>query len=331
MNNSAGSNAHFTLLDRTRMNDLLQEGHTQKEIGTTICKSQSSISKELKRNRSRDGYDPPIAQRKADKRAKIPRTKPTLLTCPDIAKHLFNELRNHNSITQALKNVYRKYPSLPSLTPQSIYTWIKRSAHPLAKQIRKLLLHPRARRSKTLENKGGIKNMLPLSERPKEANDRLEPGHWESDLVEGKKGRSVVLHVTCRFTRQSYLIKCEDKTSLSITVALIGLFKRIPPHLRKTLTCDRGTEMAMHEILKKATGLQTYFCNPHSPWEKGQVENGNGNLRREFPKGTDFDTVSLLDLRRCEYRLNSRNMGVLLNKTPQELYYKAACNIPFEV
>ena len=135
-----------------------------------------------------------------------------------------------------------------------------------------------------------IQDIISISERPKEAENRIIPGHWEGDLIMGKNHNSA--------------------------------FKKIPMKFKKSLTYDRGSEMSQHKLFTKSTKVQVYFADPHSPWQRGSNENTNGLIRQYFPKGTDFKNISLSKIKEAERRLNSRPRKVLQYYTPSEKFYE---------
>jgi transposase, IS30 family len=175
--------------------------------------------------------------------------------------------------------------------------------------------HKRNRRRFT-----GIQNMTPLVERPDVANLRLEPGHWEGDLIKGAGGRSVVGTLVDRFTRMTLLVKLSSANAQEVRRAFQARLMTLPAHMRLSLTYDRGNEMACHEQFTKNTGMPVFFCQAYSPWQRGTNENTNGLLRQYMPKGTDLSVFSRSDLTFIERRLNNRPRRVLWRKTPQETY-----------
>jgi len=169
----------------------------------------------------------------------------------------------------------------------------------------------------------GLQNMVPIELRPDTANLRLEPGHWEGDLIKGAYGRSVVGTLVDRFTRMTLLVKLNSANAHEVRKAFQARLSTLPPHMRKTLTYDRGTEMARHEQLSAALNMPIYFCQAYSPWQRGTNENTNGLLRQYLPKGSDLSRFSRRDLTRIEQRLNNRPRRVLHRKTPNEVYESA--------
>lgn len=168
----------------------------------------------------------------------------------------------------------------------------------------------------------GIKDIISISERPKEAEDRIIPGHWEGDLIVGKMHQSAIGTLVERTTRLTLLVPLKEKDAVSVSKAFALAFKRIPKQFTKSLTYDRGTEMAEHRQFTKETKIQVFFADPHSPWQRGTNENTNGLIRQYFPKGIDFKTVSLAAIKKAENRLNSRPRKALGFYTPSECFYE---------
>ena len=214
------------------------------------------------------------------------------------------------------------------ISPEAIYQYIYVLPRGELKQtlIKALRQEHKYRRkhkpgTKTNETRGKIANMLSIEERPAEVADRTVPGHWEGDLILGKYKRSALGTLVERTTRYTILVPLgNQKDAVSVRKAYADAFKTIPGELKKTLTYDQGKEMSEHQQFTIDTNIQVYFAHPGAPWERGTNENTNGLIRQYFPKGTDFTTITVEEIKAAQRSLNDRPRAVLDFLKPDEVF-----------
>lgn len=171
-----------------------------------------------------------------------------------------------------------------------------------------------------------IPNLISIKERPKEIENRIIPGHWESDLIIGKDKQSALGTVVERTTRTTILVPLRSKTAPEVRKSFAKELKTLPKQMMKSMTHDRGNEMTEHELFTKETKIQVYFADPHAPWQRGTNENTNGLLRQYFPKGTDFKKISRKEIKKVQNELNERPRKTLNWYTPKETFAKLLRN-----
>lgn len=300
------------------------KGLLSTEIGRRIRRDPSTIRRELKRLGSRTRYSALRAQIDARKKRKIPRT-PKKLRHDELWSLVQTRLRlkwSPEQIAQYLKATYAE--ETMQVSHETIYTYL----YTLPRgELRKELIQQlrqgergRQRRKRDTDRRGQLPNMLSIHERPAEVADRCVPGHWESDLIIGKDHASAIGTLVERTTRTTILVPLKSKDATAVRQAFAQTVKRLPKEVFKSITHDRGSEMAQHELFTKDTNVQIYFADPQSPWQRGTNENTNGLIRQYFPKGTDFSLVSKAELKRVQTELNQRPRETLNWQTPEESF-----------
>jgi IS30 family transposase len=313
----------LSLLEREEIRAGIAAGDSFRAIARRIGRAASTVSREVGGSSGRAGYRATRADDRACQRAARP--KPLKLAAsPRLCGAVTELLERHFSPQQISARLRLDYPHDAEMRIaaetiyQSLYVQSRgRLRKDLARYLRSGRTSRRPRRGPT--GQGHIRDMVSISKRPAEVADRAVPGHWEGDLIVGKQNRSYIGTLVERQTRYvllSYL--GNDATTETVTAQLGAQIKRLPEQLRLSLTWDQGSEMASHAEFSVATGVKVYFCDPHSPWQRGSNENTNGLLRQYFPKGTDLAVHDQTELDRVAAELNGRPRQTLGWRTPAE-------------
>jgi transposase, IS30 family len=188
--------------------------------------------------------------------------------------------------------------------------------------VRQLTRSPAGRRprSRSASRSTRIPDMTPISLRPPEVAARIVPGHWEADLIKGAGGRSAIGTIVERTSRYVMLVRLDGLSAMNILDGFSRRLRKVPPSLRKTLTYDQGSEMALHKTLAKKLRMDIFFCDAHSPWQRGSNENANGIIREFLPKGLDLSPFTDKNLSDLEFVLNNTPRKILAFKTPHEVF-----------
>ena len=306
---------HLQPEERITLASLHQQGLSQRAIGALLGRSPSTISRELRRNRCALGYASRPAQTACEQRRLAARPLPKLHPEGALWRVVCDLLVWGWSPQQIGATLRRLNPENRAwrVSHETIYNAIY--AYPrgeLRKQLIALLRQgksTRRRRSAGDDRRGQIPEMVSIHVRPPEVADRLMPGHWEGDLIKGAGNKSAVGVLVERTTRLVLLCQMPDASAESALAAFTAKLNLIAQPLRQTLTYDQGKEMACHKQLAANTDIRVYFCDPHSPWQKGSCENINGLLRQYLPKGSD---LSIHD----QHALDS--IADLLNNRPRQ-------------
>lgn len=322
------SYTHLQAEERAAILIQQQQGCSLRQIARSLGRDVSSISRELSRNRSDEvtAYDPVRAGARAERLRNQARHPGKLASDSVLFGVVAQLLRWRWSPEQIAGTLRRIYPDRADLRVchETIYTALYAMPRgELRKELIACLRHhhtSRRPRSAGLDRRGQLPDMQSLSQRPAEANDRRVPGHWEADLIKGAGNRSAVGTLVERTTRLLILAHMPDASAASALAGFTAALNQVSEPMRKTLAYDQGREMSLHRQLTERTGVQVYFCDPHSPWQRGSNENTNGLLRQYLPKGTDLSVYSQAQLDAIANEMNHRPRKVLGFRTPLEAY-----------
>lgn len=324
------SQRRISAKERETINAGLAQGRSGARVAVELGRDASVVNREIARNGGRKGYSGVDAQTRACRRPKRAERNKIAYT-PALRGDVLALLKTGATPKQIEVALRRRHPHDPArrVSHEAIYDFIYvHSKGSVKKELIAYLRRKQPRRAPAPRAKGKLSGQLPgavnIGERPAEVERREVPGHWEADLVMGAGNRTAILVITERVSRYVMIVPLGGaKDAVSVACALIGAFKLLPAHLRKTLTYDNGREMAQHAAFSLATKVAVYFCNPHSPWQRGAVENINGLIREYFPKGIDFNTVTKGQIAKAEWRLNNRPRIVLDGQSPAEVFHAA--------
>jgi IS30 family transposase len=323
----------LTLSEREEISRGLKAGLSLRMIARELRRAPSTISREVRRNGGRRCYRAAQSEQTAWDRARRPRSC-KLASRPALCHTISVKLELKWSPQQIAGWLKREHPDDESarVSHETIYRSLFIQARGVLKK--ELLAHLRVtraiRRSRHASLKrdglGQIKDAISISERPAAVEDRAVPGHWEGDLIAGSKN-SFIATLVERHTRYVMLAKVGNKDSKSVVRALIKQANKLPKELYRSLTWDRGTEMSGHRNFTLATDIDIYFCDPHSPWQRGTNENTNRLLRQYFPKGTDLSAHNQDKLDAVARELNERPRKTLNYFSPAEKFQECVAAI----
>ena len=315
--------------DRQTIAICLEQGISMRGIGRVLGRSASTISREIGRNCGGGSYSCRYAQQRHLRRLRQCRPAPKLVVDNALFETITTLLRQCWSPQQIAAHLAKLHPSEATkrVSHETIYNVIY--AQPrgeLRKELIACLRMARAKRwprSKGEDRRGHMADMLSIHIRPPEIEDRQFPGHWEGDLIKGALNQSAVGTLVERHTRLLMLVKLphpNPATAANVLQAFTDKLNAIAKPMRKTLTYDRGKEMSHHQQLSVNTGIAVYFCDPHSPWQRGTNENTNGLVRQFLPKGTDLSVYSQDQLDGIADLMNGRPRKTLDWCSPHEVY-----------
>ena len=312
--------------DREEIRAGLERGDKFVAIARTLGRPTSTISREVNNNGGRDDYRAWAADRHATESARRPKAC-KLAVDGELREYVITGLVRRWSPEQISARLVEEFPDRPEMrvSHETIYQSLFVQARgqfrkDLTDQLRSGRSQRKPQRAEGDAGRPrGIVGMINISERPAEIEDRAVPGHWEGDLIMGAFNRSAIVTLVERTTRYVLLARIEGAHDAPTTcTALTNTISRLPVELRRSLTWDQGREMADHADFTIATDVAVYFCDPHSPWQRGSNENTNGLLRQYFPKGTDLSRFTQEDLDIVARQLNGRPRKTLMWKTPAE-------------
>jgi transposase, IS30 family len=315
----------LSLAEREEISRGISTNQTFSVIALKIGRSPSTVSREVAANGGRGTYRACRADRAALVRAQRPKTA-KLHRCPRLKSEVRARLNKRWSPQQITATLHQDFPEEPEM-------WISHEAIYQALFVREAGIFPddthrllrtgrprrRAQRSTRQERRGKNPNMIMISDRPPEVENRLVPGHWEGDLIMGRGHRRAIGTLVERTTRFVVLLNLVNGYSAARLNTVMGAeFDVLPEQLRRSLTWDQGTEMSSHDEFTAATGIPVYFCQPRSPWERGTNENTNGLLRQYFPKGVDLAGTTQVKLNAVARQLNNRPRRILQWGSPAD-------------
>ncbi|MFA5119011.1 MAG: IS30 family transposase [Candidatus Omnitrophota bacterium] len=318
----------ISLFEREEISRQIALGSSLRTIAGILNRSPSSISREIRQSGVVElkYYRAIFVQQQSIKTRHKIRKNRKLATNALLRKLVLSYLTKNWSPEQIAKRLIVLYPNDMSMrvSHETIYSHIyvlprgtfKRRLISYLRRNHKYRRKKDGRRGKP----GSIQDYFSIEERPQEVADRTIPGHWEGDLIIGRRNASAIGTLVERTTRMAFLVKLRNQDASTIRRSFGEEFRSLPPGLKRTLTYDQGGEMCQHKLFTKETKITVYFAHPHSPWERGTNENTNSLLRQYFPKGTDFSKISRTRLKEVQDELNDRPRKTLGWHTPHERF-----------
>lgn len=313
----------LSLAERESISRGLAQGQSLRQLARELGRAASTISREVKRHGGREQYRAESADKRAWKNAQRPKrcVLASRLRLQQVVAARLKRNWSPEQIAQWLKLAYPQDEAM-RVSHETIYRSLYVQARGALKK--ELMAHLRferlMRQSKVARSEGGrgkIADAVSISERPAEVQDRAVPGHWEGDLLSGSNNSHIATLVE-RQTRYVMLAKVSSKQTQEVVGSLKRVIGKLPAELRRSLTWDRGKELSQHKDFSMATDMPVYFCDPHSPWQRGSNENTNGLLRQYFPKGKDLSSLTQAQLNRVARELNERPRKTLGFLTPAQ-------------
>ena len=310
--------------ERIQIADLLAAETSARGIAEQLGRAPSTISREIRRNSDPDGrYRPHHAEHAARRRACKPRKRRIAVdtVLAEAVQLLLAKRWSPEQVAHELRVLFAGQP-LRWLCKETIYQAIYDTAVTLTRPVRR---RRRRRRLRGMQRRGRLTAMRMIDERPAEVEDRVQAGHWEGDLIVGAGNRSAIGTLVERTTRYLVLLPFPDgiATTDGVRQAITDSLESVPVGLKRTLTWDQGKELALHQQITVRTGTSVFFCDAHSPWQRGSNENMNGLLRDYFPKGTDLSVHTPADIARVAAEVNDRPRKTLGWQRPADLFDSA--------
>lgn len=315
-----GRGKHLTKEERDKISVLQSSGAKQSEIAKEIGRSKSAISKELSKETSvfyRDKYIGSQSHRNVQQNWKESHKRKRMNDL-EIQGYVINKLMLYWTPEQIAGRIFHDIGK--KVSHETIYMWIYRERPDLTAYLPRKQSGRKKRNYVNKSRKVHIPNRTDIDKRPKEADQRKVVGHFEADTIVSKKSLAALLVTADRASRITRIKKLTRKTAEQASNAIIFALKNFNTINLNTITYDNGSEFCYHEKVNQELGTKSYFCKPYHSWEKGMIENINGLIRRFFPKGTDFDTITDEEIQYVEDWINNRPMKCLGFKTPNEKY-----------
>ena len=309
--------SHLTLEERDRIAELRHQGANQKEIAEALGRCPSTISRELRRNRTGDGYYAAQAQREAQRRR---RERPLVrkMDDPEINEIVRAGLAQEWAPEQIAGRMQQQ-DSQRRVSSQTIYTWIKQDEH---REHWESHLRRRGKRPCPRKNAATTGDAARIANRPEVIEQRLRLGDFEGDTVLGPAGTGGLATLVDRKSRFTIIVKIHSKNADHVHGRVKHRLRELDEQRRRSITFDNGTEFARCHRLERHLDIELYFADPGCPFQRGTNENTNGLIRQYFPKGTDFRDVSHYEVRQVENLLNNRPRACLGFRTPAEVFFE---------
>jgi transposase, IS30 family len=308
---------HLTMEERDRIAQMRHHGADQKEIAKAVARCPSTISRELRRNRTANGYFAAQAQCEAQRRRQE-RPLVRKMEDPQINEAVRTGLA-HELSPEQIEGRMKQQDSGRHVSSQTIYAWIKQDED---REHWETMLRRRGRRPNRRKNAATTGDAARIENRPEVIEERLRLGDFEGDTVLGSPGTGGLATLVDRKSRFTIIVKVHSKNADHVHEKIMQRMKELDEERRRSITFDNGTEFARCYRLEKHLGMELYFADPGCPYQRGTNENTNGLIRQYFPKGTDFRDITHHEVRRVEKLLNNRPRACLGFRTPDEVFFE---------